>query len=66
MKWVAILFLGMSIVYQKLFIEGVLYTPKNKLLPNHPLFPNTGIRNVEVLNILISLKSREYVVVKSF
>merc|ERR1711918_205032 len=48
-------------VYQKLFIEGVLYTPKNKLLPSHPLFRDTGVRNIEVLNIMISLKSREYV-----
>merc|ERR1719247_3180971 len=48
-------------VYQKLFTEGVLYTPKNKLLPSHPLFPDTGIKNIEILNIMISLKSREYV-----
>jgi len=48
-------------VYQKLFIEGVLYTQKNKLLPSHPLFPDTGIKNIEILNIMISLKSREYV-----
>merc|ERR1712070_61220 len=48
-------------IYQRLFIEGVLYTPKNKLLPSHPLFPDTGIKNIEILNIMISLKSREYV-----
>merc|ERR1712170_101145 len=50
-----------KIVYQKLFIEGALYTPKDKLLPSHPLFSDTGIRNIEIMNLMTSLKSREYV-----
>merc|ERR1719285_363643 len=43
-------------VYEMLFKEGVMYAPKNFLMPQHPKLE--GIRNVEVIKLMQSLVSR--------
>jgi small subunit ribosomal protein S10e len=43
-------------VYEMLFKEGVMYAPKNFLMPQHPKLE--GIRNIEVIKLMQSLVSR--------
>merc|ERR550517_1866876 len=50
-----------KLIYQTLFREGALFAEKNHLLPSHPSFKDTGIRNVEVCKLMLSLKSRGFV-----
>ena len=45
-------------VYELLFKEGVMYAPKNFLMPEHPLLE--GIRNIEVIKLMQSMVSRGY------
>jgi len=44
--------------YELLFKEGVMYAPKNFLMPEHPLLE--GIRNIEVIKLMQSLVSRGF------
>jgi small subunit ribosomal protein S10e len=46
-------------IYKYLFSEGVCFAEKDFNLPEHPEIP--GVRNLEVIKLMQSMKSKEYV-----